>query len=159
MVPLVDNASIETPDQEKVLVECLLSMRELLIDAGVKILFESDYSERRLADFVEQFPAAAFGINYDIGNSAALGQKPSQEIAAYGTRIDNVHIKDRVLNGTTVPLGHGNADFYEAFCALHDAGYAGNFILQTARANDGRHADAIARYRDMTLSWLAASGS
>jgi hexulose-6-phosphate isomerase len=50
-------------------------------------------------------------------------------------------------------LGTGNADFPEAFAALRKAGYAGHFILQTARAEDDDHAGAVARYRDMTQAW------
>jgi len=33
---------------------------------------------------------------------------------------------------------------------LSRAGYAGDFILQTARAADGDHAAALSRYRDIT---------
>ena len=45
----------------------------------------------------------------DIGNSASLGLNPLDEFEAFGDRILNVHVKDRVLGGTTVPLGLGNA--------------------------------------------------
>ena len=58
-----------------------------------------------------------------------------------------------MLGGTTVPLGTGSADFPEVFSALRRIDYRGDFILQTARAADNRHAEAIARYRDMTLTW------
>lgn len=159
LIPLVDNGAIQTPEHEAALLEGLLPLRERLVAAGMKIVFESDFPAQRLARFMEQFPADAFGINYDIGNSAALGFSPAEEIASYGKRIDNVHVKDRVLHGTTVPLGTGNADFPAAFGALRKAGYAGNFILQTARADDRDHAGALARYRDMTVSWWAANGS
>lgn len=159
LIPLVDNGSIQTPEHEAALLEGLLPLRERLVAAGMKIVFESDFPAQRLAQFIDRLPADAFGINYDIGNSAALGFSPAEEIASYGRRIDNVHVKDRVLHGTTVPLGTGNADFPAAFGALRKAGYAGNFILQTARADDRDHAGALARYRDMTLSWWAANGS
>lgn len=153
LIPLVDNGSLTSPDEEAALLEGLLPLRERLVQGGLKIVFESDFPAERLAQFIARFPADAFGINYDIGNSAALGYRAAEEIAAYGERIDNVHVKDRVLGGTTVPLGTGNADFPEAFAALHNAGYAGHFILQTARAEDGDHARAVARYRDMTQAW------
>ena len=159
LIPLVDNGSVETPEHEAALSEGLLPLREWLVSAGIKIVFESDFPPWRLAEFMEKFPVDAFGINYDIGNSAALGYSPPDEIAAYGRRIDNVHVKDRLLQGSTVPLGTGNADFPGAFGALRKAGYAGNFILQTARADDRDHAGALARYRNMTLSWWAANGS
>lgn len=153
LIPLVDNGSLTSPEEEAALLECLLPLRERLVSAGLKIVFESDFSAERLAQFIARFPQEAFGINYDIGNSAALGYCAAEEIAAYGPRIDNVHVKDRVLAGTTVPLGTGNANFSEVFAALHDTSYTGHFILQTARAEDGDHAGAVARYRDMTQAW------
>ncbi len=123
----------------------------------MKIIFESDYPPPALREFIARLPAAHFGINYDIGNSAALGFDSVEEIGAYGARIDNVHVKDRVLGGTTVPLGTGNANFPAVFRALKRSGYAGNFILQTARAADGDHAAALRRYRDMVTDWLKAA--
>lgn len=153
LLPLVDNGSLTTDEEEQALIEGLLPLRERLIAGNLKIVFESDFGPERLASFIARFPEDAFGINYDIGNSAALGYCAAEEIASYGLRIDNVHVKDRVLGGTTVALGSGNADFPEVFGALRTLGYAGNFILQTARADDGDHAGAIARYRDMTRAW------
>lgn len=159
LLPLVDNGAITSTDEEASLLDGLLPMRDELRAKGVKIVFESDFSPARLARFIEQFPEDAFGINYDIGNSAALGYLPSEEIDCYGNRIENVHVKDRVLGGTTVPLGTGSADLPAAFSALRKAGYAGNFILQTARAEDGDHAATLARYRTMTLDWWSDRGS
>ncbi len=159
LVPLVDNGSLQTPEHEAALLEGILPLRQRLADAGMKIVFESDFGPERLAAFIARLPQDAFGINYDIGNSAALGFSPAEEIGSYGRRIDNVHVKDRKLHGTTVPLGTGDADFPAAFGALRKAGYAGHFILQTARADDNDHAGALARYRDMTRAWWTQSGS
>jgi hexulose-6-phosphate isomerase len=159
LIPLVDNGSLQTPEHESVLLEGVLPLRQRLVDAGMKIVFESDFGPARLAEFIERLPRDAFGINYDIGNSAALGFSPAEEIGSYGHRIDNVHIKDRKLHGTTVPLGSGDADLSAAFGALRKSGYPGHFILQTARADDNDHAGALARYRDMTRAWWKQSGS
>lgn len=159
LIPLVDNGSLTAPEHEASLVDGLLPLHERLVRQRMKIVFESDFPAARLASFIDRFPAEVFGINYDIGNSAALGYSAAEEIGSYGRRIDNAHVKDRVLRGTTVPLGTGNADFPAVFSALRKAGYTGNFILQTARADDGDHAGAIARYRDMALAWWNASGS
>jgi hexulose-6-phosphate isomerase len=159
VVPLVDNGSLQTAEDEQQLLAGLLPLAGQLRATGVKIVFESDFPALQLASFIAQFPADVFGINYDIGNSAALGFSPAEEIAAYGDRILNVHVKDRILGGTTVPLGTGNADFPTAFDALKRCGYQGNFILQTARVQDGNHAAAIGRYRDMVNLWWASSES
>lgn len=152
LIPLVDNGSLTSADEESALLEGLLPLHGVLTAAKLKIVFESDFEPERLAHFIARFPEDAFGLNYDIGNSAALGYSASAEIASYGQRIDNVHVKDRVLGGTTVPLGTGNANFPEVFRALHAVGYTGDFILQTARA-DADHAGALDRYRAMTLAW------
>ena len=101
--------------------------------------------------------ASSFGINYDIGNSASLGFDCTAEVRAYGHRISNVHIKDRVLGGTTVPLGSGAANFPAVFSGLARVGYKGDFILQTARAADGDHLGALLRYKQMARDWIAAS--
>jgi L-ribulose-5-phosphate 3-epimerase len=75
-------------------------------------------------------------------------------MAAYAPRILNVHVKDRLRGGTTVPLGTGAADLAKAIRGIEQSGYSGQYILQTARAVDGDHANALARYRDMAIKWI-----
>jgi L-ribulose-5-phosphate 3-epimerase len=159
VVPLVDNGWLENRAQEDFLVDVLKKESTFLSSLGVKVVFESDFGPAELARFIGRLEPALFGVNYDIGNSAGLGMNPADEIAAYGDRILNVHIKDRLLAGTTVPLGTGNADFDTVFAALGRAGYAGTYILQTARAADGQHAEVLSHYRDMAVDWLARHGA
>lgn len=158
VVPLVDNGRLDTREQEDTLVDFLLSQVAFFKSRGVRIIFESDFVPAELARFIKRLPADTFGINYDIGNSAALGYRPMEEFAAYGERIVNVHVKDRALGGTTVPLGTGNAQFEIVFTELARQGYKGKFILQTARATDDGHAQTLCRYRDMTLAWMVQAG-
>ena len=146
IIPLVDNGSLTDEDMEAECVKHLIAMSDYLVEKQVKILFESDFEPERLAAFIAQFPSMAFGINYDSGNSAALGFKPREELQHYGQRVENVHIKDRIYQGTTVPLGSGAVDFDDVFSALKACDYKGHFILQTARAEDGNHSAAITRY-------------
>lgn len=154
VVPLVDNGSITSPQQAAALAEVLLPRADRIRGWKLKVAFESDYAPAALAQFIAGYPPDVFGINYDIGNSAALGFDCADEISAYAGRILHVHVKDRVRGGTTVPLGTGNADLARAISLIERSGYAGDYILQTARAADGDHAGALARYRDMTLAWL-----
>ena len=93
----------------------------------------------------------------DIGNSASLGFNPIEEIEAYGSRIINIHIKDRGLGGRTVPLGEGAADFKTIFSLMKDIKYRGNLIMQTARSTEGKHAEVLIKYRDMILEWMEDS--
>jgi len=154
VVPLVDNGSV-ADGGEDALVDAMLARADALARRGVTIAFESDFPPARLAAFIARFPSGGFGVNYDTGNSAALGFDCGDELAAYAGRIVNVHIKDRLRGGTTVPLGTGAAELPRAVALLRRSGYAGRYILQTARAADGDHAGALTRYRDMTRAWLA----
>ena len=102
---------------------------------------------RQKLNYISKLPEKLFGINYDTGNSAALGYNSSEEFFEYGKRIINIHIKDRKFNGQTVPLMEGDADFKKIFKGLNDLRYKGDFILQTARALDGNHSEVIKNYQ------------
>lgn len=159
VVPLVDNGRLESREQEDVLVAFMSGEAKFLAERRLRVVFESDFPAWELARFVSRLEPAVFGINYDIGNSASLGFDPVDELEAYGDQVLNVHVKDRALGGTSVPLGTGSANFDTVFAALAAVGYAGNYILQTARATDGDHAGAMCRYRDMTAEWMRRHGA
>jgi L-ribulose-5-phosphate 3-epimerase len=159
VVPLVDNGRIESRAQEDALVRGLELLSEQLEQQGLRVVFESDFAPPELRRFIERLDSRTFGINYDMGNSAALDFDASSEIAAYGERILNVHVKDRLRGGTTVALGTGNTDFDAVFAALGRSSFRGNYILQTARAADGDHAGVLKRYRDMTVEWMQRHGA
>ena len=158
VVPLVDNGRLETAEQENVLIDFLLQNQSILAENNLQVLFESDFIPTELARFIDRLPVERFGINYDIGNSAALGFKPEEEFSSYGARVINVHVKDRILDGATVALKTGNANFDAVFTALYRQGYKGNYILQTARADGDNHAEVLSKYRELTLSWMQQYG-
>ena len=159
VVPLVDHGRVESPKQEDVLVAVLSGEATFLTEHGLRVVFESDFPPRELARFIGRLDPAVFGVNYDIGNSASLGFDPTEEMAAYGSRLLNVHVKDRARRGTTVPLGAGSANFDAVFAGLATIGYTGNYVLQTARATDGDDAGVLCRYRDMTVEWVDRHGA
>lgn len=151
VVPLVDNGSITNARQEKLLIKEFRSINGFLIENNVKILFETDFSPIKTKKFIKNFPVESFGINYDTGNSAALGFSPSLEFSLFHYYIHNIHLKDRLLHGGTVPLGEGHVDFKLVFENLKKFNYNKNLILQTARASDGNHVAAILQFRDFIL--------
>jgi hexulose-6-phosphate isomerase len=154
VIPLVDNGKIEGEAQTEALMRVMLDRAASLARQNVKVIFESDLRPQALAAFIAKLPREQFGINYDSGNSASLGYDPAEEVAAYASRILNVHVKDRLRGGTTVPLGTGAADLARTIRLIEESGYSGQYILQTARAADGNHAGALAKYRDMTVRWI-----
>ena len=158
VVPLVDNGRLETPTQQNVLLDFLLENQKLFASYKLKIIFESDFAPDKLSNFMRRLSDKQFGINYDIGNSAANGFDPVMEFAEYGSRISNVHVKDRIFNGSTVKLQTGDANFELVFSELSKQNYKGNFILQTARAIEGNHSEVLVEYRDLTFNWLERAG-
>ena len=154
VVPLVDNGRLESNSQVEDLVAYCNEINSTLKQLELKIVFESDMPPLELANFIDRFDPASYGLNYDIGNSASFGFDCNEEITSYGSRILNVHVKDRLLQGSTVPLGMGNAKFEYVFECLSKQAYRGNFILQTARACDESHSEVINVYRNLVAGWM-----
>ena len=154
VVPLVDNGSIKNNDQFKKLCDFFLNIEDILNKNNQKIAFESDKNPFEINSFFKILNSKVFGVNYDIGNSASLGYNPKEEFDYYGDKIINVHIKDRLLNGTTVPLGSGNASFDIVFSLLDQIKYSGNYILQTARSQNGQHTQVLKEYYEFTKKFL-----
>ena len=154
VVPLVDNGSLENQQQINTLYQELDKIRPILRDGNLKIVFESDFAPAALLKLIFALDGKYFGINYDIGNSAALGYDPVEEITTYGSYIDNVHVKDRLLGGTTVALGQGNANLPLVFQLLKKANYQGQYILQTARAVDNDHGGVLDHYRSLVTQLI-----
>ena len=76
-------------------------------------------------------------MNYDTGNSAALGYDPEEEFRAYGNRITDIHIKDRLLGGGPVILGNGVCEFEKVFSLIARSNYAGPLVMQAFRDHEG----------------------
>jgi L-ribulose-5-phosphate 3-epimerase len=154
VLPLVDNGGLTTPKEREILMTHMDDRVEALRSTGMKILFESDFPPEHLAQLINGLDQAAFGVNYDIGNSAGCGFDFVEEFERYGPRIDNVHVKDRLKGKSTVPLGTGDADLAGCIKALAAANYTGNYILQTARAADGADVEVLNHYRNMVRAVL-----
>lgn len=133
LIPLVDDGRLENSSHENSLLEGLSEVTSVLEKFKMKISFESDFEPERLAKFIGQLDPEFFGMTYDIGNSASLGYNPSEEISAYGERIINVHVKDRLKGNSTIALGQGDANFETVFSKLKKINYSGPYILQVAR--------------------------
>ena len=158
LIPLVDNGSIQKYQEEKNLFNFLSSKENLLKKLNIKVCFESDFPPKRLKEFINNYNKDFFGINYDTGNSSALGYDPCEEFKEYGERIINVHIKDRPLNGSTVPLGEGDTNFPIVFKMIKKYKYEGNLILQTARAKNKNDIEVLLKYYNITMHYMKESG-
>jgi len=157
VLPLVDDGRVDGPRTADAVVEALTALQARYRGAPFTLLFESDFPPDALAAFVGRFPSTGFGVNLDLGNSAALGHDSVREVELLAPLIRNVHVKDRTRGGPTVPLGAGAADLPASLAALRRVGYTGNLILQTARADDGDHAGVLVRYRDLVCDCMVTA--
>jgi L-ribulose-5-phosphate 3-epimerase UlaE len=143
ILPLVDNSSIKNFKQEKELVSTLNDKNFLkLLREKNQILFETDYPPKKTIKFIKKFNLKKFGINYDTGNSACFNYDVNRE-KAYFKYVKNIHIKDRLKNGPSVRLGHGNWNYLRFFNIIKKIKYNNNLILQTARSKNGNHVEEI----------------
>lgn len=139
VVPLVDNGSISNKKDRYNLIKSCKEIMRYLRNSKLKLIFESDFPPKKLKIFINKFDHNYFGINYDLGNSAALNYDIDDEFRLYGKYISNIHIKDRVKNGKTIRLGQGNANFLKFFKNLRKIRYKKNLILQSARSKTNEH--------------------
>ena len=141
ILPLVDKASIQDLNEEKKLI---IGLNNILkkIKGSTRLLLETDYKPSSVLGFVKKFKSFKVGINYDTGNSAALGYNFYDELT-YFKFVKNIHIKDRFLNGNTTRLGTGAWNYKKFFLGLKKINYNKNLILQTARSRTGRHLEEI----------------
>jgi L-ribulose-5-phosphate 3-epimerase len=152
VIPFVDKSRIENDGE---LLQTLSILQTLLPSAeknGVELHLETSLPPQSFAALLEQCLHPLLRANYDSGNSSSLGYKVGEEFAAYGPRIGSVHIKDRLLDGGTVPLGTGNADLPAVFHGLAALGYRGDYVMQIARSEQGQELPWISQNR----AWVAA---
>lgn len=154
IIPCVDNSRLSGPEEivqfEKSLSRCILLAERYKIN----LTLETDLPPKDFLSLLLQFDSPSIKVNYDIGNSASLGYDPEEELETYGRWITDVHIKDRVYKGGTVPLGSGNARLPVVFNKLKEIDYSGIFVLQTARRETGKEKETIREYMDFIEKYL-----
>lgn len=137
IIPLVDNSSVLlSKDKAKLAVKFLKTFFNQTNFENINICLETDLPPQYFLEFINNIDHPQIKINYDTGNSASLGYDFFEEFETYGHLVTNIHIKDRKLNGKSVPLGLGDCNFKEIFKYLSKKNYDGLFILQAFRDDD-----------------------
>jgi len=149
VIPCVDQSSLKDDEEIGRFAGKVLPLAGLAADNGVRFSLETDLAPRPFADLLTRLGSDVFSVNYDTGNSASLGYDVREEFAAYGKRITDVHIKDRMRGGGSVVLGTGDTDFDTFFALLGEVGYDGPLIMQAYRDDEG-----VAVFKTQ-LQWLS----
>ena len=137
VIPCVDQSTLnETVAINRFIVQ-MKKIIPTLERHNVNLSLETDLAPEPFIKLLNTLNSKRITVNYDIGNSAALGFDPIKELEAYGNKISDIHIKDRVLGGGPIVLGEGDADFYRFFNKLKEFNYNGPFIMQAFRGDEG----------------------
>jgi L-ribulose-5-phosphate 3-epimerase len=137
VIPCVDQSSLDGDAAADRFFKQLSPFVSIAENEGINLSLETDLAPGPFLHLLNRFESDRVTVNYDIGNSAALGYDPLEELNAYGDRITDIHIKDRNLGGGPVLLGQGSADFDLFFNKLREFDYLGPFIMQAYRDEEG----------------------
>lgn len=154
VLPFVDASSLRTAQARRMIVSVLKSAAGVAAGQNVELHVESDLEAPELVGLLEQVNHPLVRANYDIGNSASLGNDPNVELPLLTPWLGSVHVKDRILGGTTVPLGTGSADLAACFDWIRRARFPGPYILQVARDTQGNEVESAIRNRRFVEQYL-----
>lgn len=148
VLPFVDASSLRSPAERAAVPETLGPVLALADRNGIELHLETDLPPRDFVGLLAAIGHPSVKANYDIGNSAANGFDPAEEIPALGAWLGSVHVKDRLRGGGTVPLGSGSADLPVAIRRIRATGFDRWLILQVAREEQIEHVALAQRNRE-----------
>lgn len=154
VVPCVDSSRLRNSEETRDFMDHLTACLSVAEDCGIRLALETDLGPESFAALMTEIGHPQLTINYDTGNSASLGYDPDREFSMYSRWISDIHIKDRLFQGTTVPLGEGSVDFSKIFHHIDSMNYRGPLIFQTARKQPGRESETIKGYLDFISKYL-----
>jgi L-ribulose-5-phosphate 3-epimerase len=137
VIPCVDQSSLDSSEATDRFVKRLIPIVEVAENMKINLSLETDLAPQPFVNLLKRFNSDRVTVNYDIGNSAALGYDPTEELDAYGDRITDIHIKDRPLGGGSVKLGTGKANIPDVLKLLEKFDYSGPFVMQAFRDEEG----------------------
>ena len=136
-IPFVDSSSIGTEEDKIQLLNNLEKVIQIAQENNIWIALETDLPPNDFVELLTKFNHPNILANYDVGNSAANQFDIKLELTLLKKWLVNIHVKDRIKNGITVPLGSGDVDFDIFFSTLKNIGYSGDLIIQGAREDLG----------------------
>jgi L-ribulose-5-phosphate 3-epimerase len=137
VIPCVDQSSLKNKEDFDRFISQIRKIIPIIKKTNINLALETDLAPKPFIELLNKLNSKNITVNYDIGNSAALGFDSHEELTVYGDRITDIHIKDRLLGGGPVTLGEGNADFANFFNKLKEFDYKGPFIMQAYRDDEG----------------------
>ena len=137
VIPCVDQSSLRNSSDIDVFICQIRKVLPIAEKLGVNLALETDLDPNAFKNLLDQLNSSSITVNYDTGNSASLGFIFEEELVAYGNRISDLHIKDRLRGGGSVTLGTGDFDIEGFFSKFDLDNFRGPVILQCFRDDEG----------------------
>ena len=102
-------------------------------ELGVVVALETHdafSSARLVGELLDRLGDPAFAAVWDLHHPHRTGESPEEVLAALGSRIALVHVKDARAGGELVPLGDGDVPVRESLALLAAAGYDGWLVVE-----------------------------
>jgi len=112
----------------------------------LEIHFETSMSPNDEFNFINKLDNPQTKICFDMGNSASLGFNCTKVLNKIYPFLGSVHIKDRLKNGGTVPLGEGSVDFLTIFSILNKINFSGPISFQAYRDKNSNNIELLQSY-------------
>ena len=155
ILPLVDKSSVREYNYDYIITSLIEKVLGYLKKENMELHLETDIENKKIYKIIKKTNSDKnIKINFDSGNTISLGYNIKKEIEDANYMIGSVHIKDRVINGTTVPLGYGDVDFEQFFKSLKDINYERDLILQAARIKSVNDKKLISKYLNFINDYL-----
>ena len=159
VLPFVDSSSLASEAERDGLLHFLEKVIPTLERIDLEVHLETDFPPKIFNRIISKVDHPLVRVNFDIGNSASLGFDPSEELSLLAPRLGSVHVKDRVLGGSTVPLGSGGADFPTCFKLILESGFDRWFILQAARSEEVSEVELAGQNRSFVENHIKSLAS
>ena len=113
----------------------------------IEIHFETSLPPISELEFISKLDHNQTKICFDMGNSASMGYDPADVLYSIAPYLGTVHIKDRLLDGNSVPLGEGAVDFSKVFSILNEINFSGYFSFQAYRDKNSNNTELLSLYQ------------
>lgn len=130
LLPLLETSAVDTPEQKREVTDSIRRVCPALEAYGIVLGLELEIPGPEYAALIRGIGHDRVRAYYDTGNSTAQGLDIATDILPLLPLLEAVHLKDRVVGGTSRPFGRGAANFSGLFGVLERAGYAGDFLTQ-----------------------------
>jgi len=127
-------AKITSKEEISNVIKELKNCHSIAENYGITLGLETTLNAKETLEIVEAVNSNYVKVYYDIGNAVGLGYDPAEEIRELGSKIAQIHFKDKVIQGGKVAtckfLGEGNVDFTQVKKAIKEINYDGYLILE-----------------------------